>query len=265
MQTRERFRFVAIVGLVIALLTAGISLADGAFDTSEEPEPTVREPIDDGEDTGDEVIEGEDGTDEGEEPSEGEDGDDPEGEEGGEQETEEGEDPVEDGDDPVDGEDGDDPVEDEVGDDPVDGEDCEEPEEAVEEDDAEADRDDLAALDQEFTEEDCTTAAGVEAPEQAPVPGALHGLENAIAHVLWNCVDHPNHGLVNALTKLTQKLEDRALREELKAERTAEREAAKAEREAAKAEREAARAAAKAEREAGKAAAKAARELSHSS
>ena len=87
----------------------------------------------------------------------------------------------------------------------------------------------------------------------------LTGLENAIAHVLANCLKNENApGLINALERLVANMERKEAHDEWKAERQAEREAAKAAREAA-------RDAAKAEREAAREAAKAARELSHSS
>lgn len=108
---------------------------------------------------------------------------------------------------------------------------------------------------------ECTEAAGLtpdDAPEAKPVPGEKTGLENAIAHVLWNCLGNDNHGQVNALEHLSWNLERKELRDEAK-------EARKAEREAAKAERKAAHDAAKAEREAAREAAKAAADLSHSS
>jgi hypothetical protein len=259
MQTKERFRFVAIIGLVVALLTAGISLAGDSIDTPDEPDPTVCEPVDDVIDDGD-VVEGDEGEgEEGEPADEGdliedddpvEDGD--EGVEDGDEGVEDGEDPVEDGEDPVEGDE--DPVE-------GDTEDCD----GVVEDDTEVedDAEGAGAAQTEFTAESCTTAAGLlpgEEPLEKPAPGELHGLENATAHLLWNCLDHPNHGLVNALTKHAEKLDAWLERQELKDERKAEREAARAEREAARAEREAARAAAKAARDAAHAAAKAARE-----
>ena len=220
MQKGQRFRFVAIVGLVVALTTAGFAFAGGnTFDTSEEPQPTVCPP------TGGTVDEG-DSTDET---------------------TEDG-DVIEDGD--V-NEDGDTTDEGDQGD-PAE---CEDPaDEADDSDDAEAPADDAAGDEdsqaKEYTAEDCLAAAGLEAggePVDAPVPGELHGLENATAHLLWNCLDHPNHGLVNALTKHTEKLDVWLEKNELKAERKAAHDAAKAERQAAHE------------------AAKAARELSHSS
>jgi hypothetical protein len=231
MQTKERFRFVAIVGLVIAMLTAGISLASGAFDTSDEPEPTVCEPVGDGD-----VVEGD----------EGEDADT----------VDEGEEPVDEGEEPVD--EGEEPV------DEGDTDECDDPaedDETVENDGPALEENEGDVQAQDYTAADCTEAVGLlpgEEPTEKPVPGELHGLENATAHLLWNCLDHPNHGLVNALTKHTLKLDAWLERQELKAER-------KAEREAAKAEREAARDAAKAARDPAHAAAKAARELSHSS
>jgi len=100
---------------------------------------------------------------------------------------------------------------------------------------------------------ECTEAAGLTAedtPDESPVPGELHGLENAIAHVLWNCMRNDNDGLVNALEHLSANLERKELRDEAKEERRAEHEAARAEREAARAERRAAHDAARAAREA---------------
>ena len=219
MQKGQRLRFVAIVGLVVALTTAGFALAGGHFDASEEPQPTVCTPTGGTVDEGDAIEDGDQG------------------------ESDEGE-PVE-GDEPVEGEE---PVE---GDEPVECDDATDDADETEEpaDDA-AEAGDEAAQAEEFTAEDCLAAAGLEAgdePTEAPVPGELHGLENASAHLLWNCLDHPNHGLVNALTNHAAKLDVWLEKQELKAERKAEREAAKAER---KAEHEAA---------------KAARELSHSS
>src|SRR5919109_2574609 len=91
----------------------------------------------------------------------------------------------------------------------------------------------------------CTGAAGLtsaDAPTEKPTAGELHGPENAIAHVLWNCVRNDNDGLPNALAHLKANLDRAQLREELKAQREAEREAAKAARRAAHAAAKAARA-----------------------
>ena len=257
MQTNQRFRFVAIVGLVVALLTAGISLAGGASDTPEDPDLTTCEPVDDVVDDG--IVDGDETVDDGDvvDGDAGEPGDtEDEGDVPGDTEDE--------GDVPGDTEDeGDVPgdTEDE-GDVPGDTEDCDD-EAAVEDDEAEVDEEESGEASQagEFTAQQCSEAAGLAAGEEptvAPVPGEKHGLENAIAHLLWNCLDHPNHGLVNALTKHTLKLDAWLERQELKDERKAERSAAKAERDAArdaaKAARDAAHAAAKAAREAAKAA-----------
>jgi len=196
MHKRERFRFVAVIGLVLALLSAGFALAGDVFDDPDEP--VVCEPIDD-------VIE--------------------------EGESEEGESE----------------------------EDCEEGDDEGDTDDAAGDGEEGDVLDDvepalEVSEErvaECTEAAGLteDAPEAKPVPGDKTGLENAIAHVLWNCLRNDNDGLVNALEHLQANLLRKLDREELKAERRAEREAAKAEREASQAERKAAHEAAKAARE----------------
>jgi hypothetical protein len=251
MPTTQRFRFVAIVGLVVALFSAGISLAGGASDTPDDLESTTCEPIDDvvdGDGTVGEDDEGADTEGEGDEPTDTEgEGDEPTDTEG---EDDEGADTEGEGDEPTDTEgDGD-------------AEDC--GDEAVEEDPVgteEEGSDDTAHL-EEYTEEGCLEAAGFgtgeDGPTEGPVPGALHGLENAFAHVLWNCLDHPNHGLMTALRKLEPKLEAWLERQDLREERKTEREAAKAEREAArdaaKAARDAAHEAARAARDAAKAA-----------
>jgi hypothetical protein len=182
-RANERFRFVAIVGLVVALLTAGISLAGDAIETPDEPHPTICAPghqagnVDEGCQTGDH------GT------------------------TEE---PATETADAVDG-----------------------------------------PGTKDVHPSDCAGAAHVagDVPTERPVPGELHGIENASAHVLWNCLDHPNHGLVNALTKLHERLDAWLER--------------RAERAAAKTERQAAQAAAKAARDAARGASKAARELNN--
>ena len=84
MEKVQRFRFVAIVGVVMAVLSAGFALAGDAFDDpADEPTPTTCEPIgDDPIEDGDTVEDSEDpeGTDdgeseEGEDPAEGEDSD----------------------------------------------------------------------------------------------------------------------------------------------------------------------------------------------
>ena len=84
MEKVQRFRFVAIVGVVMAVLSAGFALAGDAFDDpADEPTPTTCEPTgDDPIEDGDTVEDSEDpeGTDdgeseEGEDPAEGEDSD----------------------------------------------------------------------------------------------------------------------------------------------------------------------------------------------
>ena len=166
MRANGRFRFVAIVGFAVALLTAGIGLAGDAIGSPDEDQPATCAPGHQvrNVDEGCEAVD--DGT------------------------TEE---PVAETTNPVD----------------VPGT-------------------------NEVHASDCTGAAQVEGhPTERPVPGDLHGLENATAHVLWSCLDHPNHGLVTALTRLHEKLD-------VWLERRAEREAARAEREAARAEAKAA-------------------------
>jgi hypothetical protein len=236
MQKVQRFRFVAVIGLVVALTTAGFAFAgDNIFDTAEDPQPTVCPPtggtVDEGDATDDTTDEGATDEDNGtvDEGDQGEDTDDVEGntpDEGDQDESADDEDESTDCEDAADGTDDAEEAEDPAGD--VTGD----------------------AQTEEFTAEDCVAAAGLQVgdePTEAPVPGELHGLENATAHLLWNCLDHPNHGLVNALTNHAEKLDAWLAKQELKAERKAEREAAKAER---RAEHEAA---------------KAARELSHTS
>jgi hypothetical protein len=229
MQKGQRLRFVAIVGLVVALTTAGFALAGGNFDPSEEPQPTVCPPTGGTVDEGNTIEDGDQGESE-EPPVEGE------------------EPPVEGEEPPVEGEEP--PVEGEEP--PVEGEESVDCDEATDDAGVEEPAEDVAeaGLAQDYTADDCLGAAGLvagEEPVEGPVPGELHGLENSTAHLLWNCLDHPNHGLVNALTNHTAKLDAWLAKQELKAERKAEREAAKAERSAAHE------------------AAKAARELSHAS
>jgi hypothetical protein len=228
MQIRERSRFVAIVGLVTVILSAGFASAGDTFEDPADGPAATCEPTPD--------IVGDGNASEGSDHAEGtgadhaEDAPEPDGIE--------------------------DPAIDEGCDDAADAEhpveDVEEPGESEEPDDSQP------AL--EVSEErvaECTEAAGLtgeDAPDEEPTPGEPTGLENAIAHVLRNCLRNENDGLVNALEHLHANMERKLGREERKAERKAEREARKAERNAAKAEREAERAAGKAEREAAKAA-----------
>jgi hypothetical protein len=82
----------------------------------------------------------------------------------------------------------------------------------------------------------------MEPPAEGELPSeeTLHGLDNAIAHVLENCLKNPQApGLLNALEHLAANQARHEAHEAAKAERKAEREAAKAEREAEKAERKA--------------------------
>ena len=224
MQKVQRFRFVAIIGLVVALTTAGLAFAgDNIFDTAEDPQPTVCPPtggtVDEGDTTHDSTDVGATDEDNGtvDEGDQDESADDVEG------------DTPEEGD------------QDESADDEDESTDCEDA--AEDTDDAEeaddpagdaAEAGDEGAQAEEFTAEDCLAAAGLKAgdePTEAPVPGELHGLENSSAHLLWNCLDHPNHGLVNALTNHTAKLDAWLEKQQSKAERKAEHEAAKAARE----------------------------------
>jgi hypothetical protein len=215
MQKGERFRFVAVIGLVIALMSAGFALAGDSLRPPRN-EPSSCEPTDDPVDEGETVEEGE----------ALEDGDQGESEERKSEESDESE---------------------ECEDVTDDTDDTEEPA-----DDEGVESDEGAAL--EPTEEriaECTGAAGLtaaDAPDERPIPGELNGLENAISHVLWNCIRNDNDGLVNALEHLSANLERKELRDEAKEERKAAKAERKVEREAAKAERKTAHEAAKAER-----------------
>jgi hypothetical protein len=229
MQKGERSRFVVIIGLVVALMSAGFALAGDSL-RSPRNMLSACEPTDDPVEG--ETVEDSESVEEGETLEDGEQGE-------SEHESEEGDESEECEDDTDDTDDTETPADDEGA--GVDGEVALEPtEERVKE---------------------CTEAAGMtlaDAPEEKPVPGEKQGLENAIAHVLWNCLRNDNDGLVNALEHLQANLERKEEREELRADRRAEREAAKAAREAAKAAREAARAERKAAHEAANAAQKAA-------
>jgi hypothetical protein len=236
MQKGERSRFVVIIGLVVALMSAGFALAgdslrsprNASFACEPTDDPVEGETVEDGE-----TVE------EGETLEDGEQGE-------SEYESEEGDGSEKCEDDTDDTDDTETPAPDEGA--GVDGEVALEPtEERVKE---------------------CTEAAGMtlaDAPEEKPVPGEKQGLENAIAHVLWNCLRNDNDGLVNALEHLQANLERKEEREELRAERRAEREAAKVAREAAREAVKAAREAARAERKAAHEAAKAARKAAHAS
>src|SRR5688572_25133239 len=143
MHKGERLRFVAIVGVVIAVLSAGFALAGDAFDDPADEPTSTCEPTDGVGDDGDTV-------------------EDPEGSEG-EEPVDEGEEPVDEGEDEGDTEDCDDPAE---GD------------EAVEDDEAEAGSEEGvdASQKQDYTAEDCLAATGDadgEEPSEKPVPGEL--------------------------------------------------------------------------------------------
>jgi hypothetical protein len=214
MQKGERFRLVAVIGLVIALMSAGFALAG---DSLRPPRNKLSacEPTDDPVEENETV----------------EDGDLGASEEDGSEESDETE-----------------GCED-VTEDTENAEDTEAPadDEAVESDEGPA---------PEPTEEriaECTDAAGLtaaDAPDEKPIPGELKGLENAISHVLWNCIRNDNDGLVNALEHLSANLERKELRDEAKEERESVKAEREAEREAAKTVRKAAHEAAKEERKA---------------
>lgn len=212
MQKAERFRFVAVIGLVIALMSAGFALAGDSL-RSPRNRLSACEPTDPVEEN--ETVER---------------GDLGESEEDGSKESDE-------------------------------AEGCEDATEAAEDTEAAADEgvesDEGPAL--EPTEEriaECTEAAGLttaDAPGEKPLPGELKGLENAISHVLWNCIRNDNDGLVNALEHLSANLERKELRDEAKEERKAAKAERKAEHGATKTVRKAAHEAAKEERKAGRA------------
>jgi hypothetical protein len=214
MQKGERFRLVAVIGLVIALMSAGFALAG---DSLRPPRNKLSacEPTDDPVEENETV----------------EDGDLGASEEDGSEESDETE-----------------GCED-VTEDTENAEDTEPPpdDEGVESDEGPA---------PEPTEEriaECTDAAGLtaaDAPDEKPIPGELKGLENAISHVLWNCIRNDNDGLVNALEHLSSNLERKELRDETKEERESVKAEREAEREAAKTVRKAAHEAAKEERKA---------------
>ena len=95
-------------------------------------------------------------------------------------------------------------------------------------------------------EAECNTAAGID-PTAAPSanPAAVTGLDDAISHVLANCIKNPQApGLVNAVERLMANQERKALHD------AAHDEGAAAAREAAKADRQAAHDAAKAAKQA---------------
>ena len=241
MHKGERLRFVAIVGVVMAVLSAGFALAGDAIDDPSDEPTTTCEP------TGDPVEDG-NTVEDGDTVQDGdtvEDSDDPEGtEDEGSEEGEESDD-AEGGEDPEGADEGED------SDDAEEGEECPDETDVSEEpsgDDAEDGEEETTVEPTEERVAECTEAAGLtaeDAPDGSPVPGELTGLENAIAHVLWNCMRNDNDGLVNALEHLSANLERKELRDEAKEERRAEREAARAERraahDAARAAREAAR------------------------
>jgi ribosomal protein S21 len=225
MRKGERLRLGASVGLILALTTAGIGLASIASDPLPD-EVTTCQPVEetiggDASDHKDEDTEAPDGIDVPDEVEASEDGADAEENQDSEAESS-----------------------DKGGD--CDAEAAEE-NQGVEASDGSEDDEGSAPM-AEPTEEQiaaCTGAAGLtsaDAPTEKPTAGELHGTENAIAHVLWNCVRNDNEGLPNALSHLKANLDRGLLREELKAQRVAEREAAKSARRAAHTAARAARA-----------------------
>jgi hypothetical protein len=95
-----------------------------------------------------------------------------------------------------------------------------------------SDAPDAAPVEDPEREVACNEAAGVveEPTEGEPSPEQPTGLDNAIAHVLANCIKNPQApGLLNALTHLQLNEQRHAAHEAAKAERTATREARKLE------------------------------------
>jgi hypothetical protein len=223
MRKRERVRFGAILGLTLALMTGGVGLASLGSDPS--PGDVVScQPAEDP--TGN--VASEDTAGETEEAEEAEDS------QGSEDPQESDETEASDETEVPDG--------------------CDEPTVHGQREETTATENVAESASTEPTPERiaaCTGAAGLTAgdlPTQKPEPGELHGLQNAIAHVLWNCTRTDNDGLVNALEHLKANLDRKLEREAAKTER-------RAARDAEKAERTAARQAAKAERKSSGAAA----------
>ncbi len=84
----------------------------------------------------------------------------------------------------------------------------------------------------------CLDAAGIEPEKDSDEDGdatKAYGLDNAIEHVLANCVKNPQApGLLNALERLAANRERHEAHDEWKAEKEAAKDARKAEKEAAK-------------------------------
>ncbi|MEZ0233930.1 MAG: hypothetical protein ACAH81_03160, partial [Actinomycetota bacterium] len=100
----------------------------------------------------------------------------------------------------------------------------------------ETDEGDPTAVEREAA---CLDAAGIEPSEEDGVEGGdttkAHGLDNAIDHVLANCMKNPQApGLLNALERLAANRERHEAHEEWKAEKEAAKDARKDEKEAAK-------------------------------
>lgn len=210
MQKGERVRFVAVIGLVIALMSTGFALAG---DSLRPPRNNLSacDPTDDPVEEGETVEDGDLGE---SEEDVSEESDETEGCEDVTEDTEDTEAPADD--------------------------------EGVESDEG-------PTLEPTERIAECTEAAGLtaaDAPDEKPIPGELKGLENAISHVLWNCIRNDNDGLVNALEHLSANLERKELRDEAKEERKAVKAEREAEREAAKTVRKAAHETAKEERKA---------------
>lgn len=210
MQKGERVRFVAVIGLVIALMSTGFALAGDSLRPPRNNLSTC-DPTDDPVEEGETVEDGALGE---SEEDVSEESDETEGCEDVTEDTEDTEAPADD--------------------------------EGVESDEG-------PTLEPTERIAECTEAAGLtaaDAPDEKPIPGELKGLENAISHVLWNCIRNDNDGLVNALEHLSANLERKELRDEAKEERKAVKAEREAEREAAKTVRKAAHETAKEERKA---------------
>ena len=130
-----------------------------------------------------------------------------------------------------------------------DSDECDEPEDADGEDAEDAEDQDAEEPEEEPAPEvvddeerlaACETAAGISeggtGGEDVDQEAGTHGLDNAIEHVLGNCVKNPQApGLLNALERLVANRDRHEAHEEWKAARAEERAAAKAARAAAKA------------------------------
>ena len=215
MNVSKRFLTLLLSVIVLALL-ASVSLAGpGSFGRAGgEREDIVA--TDDGEGCDETTDEGDETTDEGDETTDE-----------GDETTDEGDETTDEGDETTD--EGDECDAD--GSDDSEGETEDEGEDSEETDDS-----DPADVERETA---CLDAAGIEPSEESEGSDdeatKAHGLDNAIDHVLANCLKNPQApGLLNALERLAANRERHEAHEEWKAEKEAAKDARKAEKEAAK-------------------------------